>query len=42
MALIKNILFPVDFSPVPGQNAIRWQKWAWFTGSAVVLAIAFD
>ena len=27
---------------VPRQNAIRWQKWAWFTGSAVLLAVAFD
>jgi hypothetical protein len=26
---------------VPRQNAIRRRKWAWFTGSAVVLAIAF-
>lgn len=29
-------------APVPRQNAIGWQKWVWFTGSAAFLAIAFD
>jgi hypothetical protein len=26
---------------VPRQNAIRWQKMGWVTGSAVLLAVAF-
>jgi hypothetical protein len=28
--------------PVLRQNAIRRRKWAWFNGSVVVLAVAFD
>jgi hypothetical protein len=27
---------------VPRQNAIRRRKWAWFTGSAMLLAVAFN
>src|SRR5438105_12610047 len=31
----------LNLGVVPRQNAIRRRKWAWFTGSAEVLAIAF-